>query len=387
LGEPVGRGRRRASKLTTLTLLAVALIAFGGIAYIGETGAATSSNDYYYYYSPDPSIVGSGTSLTAVEGTALGGTVATFTDPDASATTTEYAATIAWGDGASSSGTISGPTGGPFAVSGLHTYSDEGTNVVTVTITDIDAGQGPAQVTSSVAVSDAQLSATCAGELAAFKSFSGSLATLADANPLATSADFSATVHWGDGTSSPGTASGATGGPFTISGDHTYASLGNFTITIDVQDEGGASASVACQLLMFSFPTTGAFVLGDTTVASAGPSTTVTWWSANWSTLNKLSGGTAPSAFKGFAASVNTLPNTSPANVCTGTWSAGGGSSPPPPATAPPYMGVIVASKITKAPGGVVHGNYDKIVVVKTNPGYGGPGSAGTGTIVGTFCG
>jgi IPT/TIG domain/Bacterial Ig-like domain (group 3) len=138
--------------------------------------------------------------------------------------------------------------------------------------------------------------------------------------------------------------------------------------------------------IVFAFPSTGVFTLGDLTVNAATPSTTVTWWSNNWYLLNILSGGTAPSPFKGFVGTV-TLPTTTPANVCSGTWSTSGGNSPPPPATVPSYMGVIVASKITKA-GNKINGNYIKIVVVKTNPGYApGPQNSGTGTIVATFCG
>lgn len=138
--------------------------------------------------------------------------------------------------------------------------------------------------------------------------------------------------------------------------------------------------------IVFAFPSTGVFTLGDLTVSAATSSTTVTWWSNNWYLLNILSGGTAPSPFKGFVATV-TLPTTTPANICSGNWSTVGGNSPPPPATVPSYMGVIVASKITKS-GNKINGNYSKIVVVKTNPGYApGPNNSGTGTIVATFCG
>jgi len=370
-----------ASKLTAGLLFVVALVAFGAIAYLGKTGAATGN--YYYYYSSDDLIVGSGTSLTATEGASVTGTVATFTDPDSGATSAEYAATIDWGDSTTSTGTITGA--GPFSVSGTHTYTDEGTYVVSVTIRDVDAGQGDLGVTSSVAVSDAQLTASCVTPVGAFTSFSGDVVTLTDANPLATSADFTATVNWGDSSSSAGNVSG--GGPFTISGSHTYASLGSHTITVDTHDDGGSSASSSCQLVTFSFPSTGAFVLGNKTVAAAGPTTTVTWWSPKWSSRNSLTGGPASSSFKGFAAAVSALPTTSAATVCSGTWSTTPGSSPPPPGTAPTYMGVIVASKIATGASGRISGDYAKIVVVKTNPGYSGPSSIGTGTIVGTFCG
>jgi len=49
-------------------------------------------------------------------------------------------------------------------------------------------------------------------------------------------------------------------------------------------------------------------------------------------------------------------------------------------------MGVLVASSATKTRNDV-NGNWWKIVVVKTDPGYApNPGHPGSGTIVGTFC-
>jgi hypothetical protein len=146
------------------------------------------------------------------------------------------------------------------------------------------------------------------------------------------------------------------------------------------------SADNSATATVFAFPTQGTFVLGDKTVAAATPSTTVTWWSSNWAGLNVLSGGPAPSSFKGFAGTVNTLPTATPASACSGTWVTSGGGSPPPPTTVPSYMGVLVASKAAKS-GTNIAGNFQKIVVVKTNPGYtGSTTSPGTGTIVATFC-
>jgi hypothetical protein len=50
-------------------------------------------------------------------------------------------------------------------------------------------------------------------------------------------------------------------------------------------------------------------------------------------------------------------------------------------------MGVIVTSAVTQTDTGVA-GNAVKIVVVKTNAGYGPkPTKPGTGTIVATYCG
>ena len=113
--------------------------------------------------------------------------------------------------------------------------------------------------------------------------------------------------------------------------------------------------------------------------------TTVSWWSNNWYLLDTLSGGTVPPPFKGFVG-VATLPSTTPAGFCAMPWSTSGGNSPPPPATVPSYMGVLVVPKVTKT-GNTLSGNYVKIVVVKTDPGYApGPQNSGTGTVVAVYC-
>ncbi len=166
------------------------------------------------------------------------------------------------------------------------------------------------------------------------------------------------------------------------------STLGSETLAASFAgDSYYAASSASGNVIVFAFPSTGAFVLGNSTVATATATTPVTWWSSNWNLLNTLSGGVAPSTFKGFTGSVQTLPTMTPANVCSGTWTSRGGNSVPPPGSVPSYMGVIVAGNITKS-GPVVTGDYAKIVVVKTDPGYSpNPGHAGTGTIVATFCG
>jgi hypothetical protein len=135
--------------------------------------------------------------------------------------------------------------------------------------------------------------------------------------------------------------------------------------------------------IVFAFPSRGAFTLGDTTVASAG-SSTVTWWGDTWWIANSVSGGT-PASFKGFAGTI-TLPTTTPPVGCGSSWTTLPGNSPPPVSGVPSYMGVVVTSAVTKSGNGI-SGNSTHIVVVKINPGYApNPQSAGTGTIVATFC-
>ncbi len=134
--------------------------------------------------------------------------------------------------------------------------------------------------------------------------------------------------------------------------------------------------------LVYAYLAQGAFTLGDLTASSAfGNGSTVTWWGAQWNKLNTLSGGSAPSAFKGFAKNLApTLPS------CGGTWTTSTGDSPPPPSSVPSYMAVVVPSKVTQS-GSTIAGDIAHVVIVKTNPGYDpNAGHAGTGTVVAQAC-
>jgi len=166
------------------------------------------------------------------------------------------------------------------------------------------------------------------------------------------------------------------------------STLGSKTLTVTFGgDTYYQPSSQSASVIVFAFPSRGAFVLGDATAASAAPNVSVNWWSDSWWLQNRLTGGIAPDSFKGFAAAVTSLPTTAPANVCGRTFETRAGNSPPPTGEVPSYMGVIVASSVTKS-GSTVNGVWGRIVVVRTDPGYApGPGHPGRGTIVASFCG
>jgi len=133
--------------------------------------------------------------------------------------------------------------------------------------------------------------------------------------------------------------------------------------------------------IVFAFPATGVFVLGDSSVAAAGPATDLSYWGAQWSKRNALSGGAASSAFKGFASTPIPMPP-----ACGGTWSSEPGNSSAPVASVPAYMGVAVASAIGRT-GSRLSGDIKRIVVIRTAPGYAAdPASAGTGFLVADYC-
>jgi hypothetical protein len=152
------------------------------------------------------------------------------------------------------------------------------------------------------------------------------------------------------------------------------ATLGPQTVSCAATDAAGNTSSGSASYLVYAASTGGgSFVVGDGSATGA-----VTFWGSQWAKANTLSGGAAPSAFKGFAASGAT---------CGGTWTTGPGNSANPPAgPLPSYVAVIVASKASKS-GSAISGTVKSIVVIKTNAGYAAnPGHAGTGTVVATIC-
>jgi hypothetical protein len=175
---------------------------------------------------------------------------------------------IDWGDGTSSMPTIS-QSG---ALSGSHTYAEEGPKTVIVSWTD-DCGSHSQSLRVNVA--DAPLtSAASPINAIAGVSFAGPVATFTDANPSASVSDFSATVTWGDGTATPGVVSAPASGGFAVTGPHTYAASGSHAITVSITDVGGASTTALGTAIVTGPPSpvvTGRpDVKGSTTAAFAG---------------------------------------------------------------------------------------------------------------------
>src|SRR5205823_2233782 len=120
-------------------------------------------------------------------------------------------------------------------------------------------------------------------------SFSGPVATFTEPDASALAAQYSASIDWGDGSVTSGTVSGPTGGPFTVSGSHTYATGGPHTIQVHIVDDGGSTANTGdCSVTVY---TPVPFAIGNGNSANG---THVTFWGAQWWMLNTLSGGSAP---------------------------------------------------------------------------------------------
>jgi hypothetical protein len=192
-----------------------------------------------------PNISTQGKDIQATSGQQFSGVVATFTDANAQAQASDFKATIYWGDGTSSDATISADPKGGFDVTATHTYttasgdfeywsgfgwgfpfrSDNGEFEVAVSISDTKSSDSAmteslATVAPSLSVTAQKISATVGQQ------FSGVVATFTDADPKATAGNFTATIQWGDGTTSQGTVTADPKGGFDVSGTHTYSNAG-----------------------------------------------------------------------------------------------------------------------------------------------------------------
>jgi hypothetical protein len=148
------------------------------------------------------------------------------------------------------------------------------------------------------------------------------------------------------------------------------------TANPDQRDTDGDGVGDVCT--PFQFPANGEFVVGD--LANLAGGVTVNFWGSQWSQNNPMSGGSGPYVFKGFE-------DGSSQPTCGDIWTSSPGNSSNPPSMIPQYMAVIVSSSVQKN-GSVISGDIKKIIIVKTNPGYGpSPGHPGSGQVVAILCG
>lgn len=169
------------------------------------------------------------------EGWTFDGELGSFTDQGVLDT---HTATINWGDGTTTVGTIDSETG---VVSGTHTFLDENRDAsdnevpysVTVTVADDDGGTGTGNIsmliTNVAPILDPIADQTVnEGQLVTF-------GPTAFTDP-GTTDTHTATVDWGDGTTTNGTVDQNAN---TVTGSHTFADNGVYTVVVTLADNGG----------------------------------------------------------------------------------------------------------------------------------------------------
>lgn len=188
------------------------------------------------------SLVVTPVAISPFEAVSFSGIVASFIDADTLQPPGNFTATVDWGDGTTSAGTVTG-SAGSFSVSGTHTYADEGSFPVQVTVIDIANSLNASSTgTATVGESDVLVGTGLAITATQGVAFAGSVASFTDTDAANVPGDFTATINWGDTTTTAGVVSGGSG-TFLVSGSHTYAGAGTFPVTVTLSDDAPGTAT------------------------------------------------------------------------------------------------------------------------------------------------
>jgi hypothetical protein len=183
-------------------------------------------------------------------------TVANFTDTNSGATT--FTATVTFGDGTSvnktlANGGIVKNQDGSYSVQVNHRYGEEGNYTFSVKVTDNKGASTSTAASLSVADAPLTIKTFTPPSPTQGMSFTATLVTFTDGNPKPDTSDYTATINWGDGSSSTETVAngGITGTTtFSIKGTHTYNTFGNFTLSVPVVDGTGSSTSTSATIVV-----------------------------------------------------------------------------------------------------------------------------------------
>jgi hypothetical protein len=164
--------------------------------------------------------------------------VASFTASSGSS----FSANIDWGDGSLTTGTVSG-SAGSYTVSGSHTYATAGSFPLHVVISS--GGSVVAEDYATAAVATVALAGTgtslAPSQGQSFENVE--VARFTETGPGSPLEDYTAVIHWGDGTQDYGTLVAEGGGSFAVLGSHAYAHSGPFTVQVSL-DSPSASGVV-----------------------------------------------------------------------------------------------------------------------------------------------
>jgi len=199
-----------------------------------------------------PSVLELGADAAVAEGSSFA-RAGSFADPDADT----WTATVDYGDGTGAQPLVLNADK-TFALG--HTYTDNGTYTVAVTVSD---GQA-APVTDTLTVAVANVAPTLGA-------ISGPVDPVQVGTAVQVSAPYgdpgtqdthTAPVVWGDGTTSGGTAQGGT-----AAGSHTYTAAGVYTVALTVTDDDGGTVAAQYQYVVVYDPD-GGFVTGGGWITS-----------------------------------------------------------------------------------------------------------------------
>ena len=299
-----------------------------------------------------PPVVDAGPDVTSPWGVPVTLTGAA-TDPDGDSN----AIAVNWSFGDGTSGTT---------LKATHPYADPGTYTATLTATDADGGVSSDAAVVTVGPRTSVLVVTTKPTLDVTRATV--TATFGDPVDPASARLGDHEVRFDAGGATCTTATTAAGDA-SCTLPRSALALGPATVTVRFDGDELYSASAATgSAVVYAMPAGGgAFTVGDLSAAGS-----VTFWSPSWWRVNTLSGGRAPASFKGFVST-----------PFDGVWLASPGSDRAP-AVVPDWMGVLVASRVSKD-GDTITVATTGMVVVHVETYSPRIGVAGSGTVVATI--
>jgi PKD repeat protein len=204
-----------------------------------KDGASKSASFQVAVANVNP-VVSAASDQNGTEGTSTSFSLGSFSDPGAN--DGPWSADVNWGDGSAHTTFTSSSQGSLGSQS--HTYADNGSYTVSVTVTDKDGGSGAA--TFKISVANANPVVTAAANQTATEGTSKSFSLGSFSDLGANDGPWAADVNWGDG-SPHSTFTNASQGSLG-SQSHTYADNGDYTVTVAVTDKDGGSGSATFKI-------------------------------------------------------------------------------------------------------------------------------------------
>jgi hypothetical protein len=183
--------------------------------------------------------------------------LAFFADPEANLPVSDYSATVDWGDGSTPQHLTSitfDATTAVYTLTGSHTYAGPGVFRPSIVINGTDGLSSPTIMETAIVSAIPIIVKGTALSGTEGKTISGSVATFTTTRTAAAAADYTASINWGDGTTSAGPVVKDSTGHFHVNGSHAYGdqSTGTgFRVTVTISRTGasdtliGSTAKVA----------------------------------------------------------------------------------------------------------------------------------------------
>jgi hypothetical protein len=160
----------------------------------------------------------------------------------------QYVATIDWGNGRQSAGTIAAQADGSLVVRGVNTYALAGTSKIRVSIRHRPTGRLVGTQSTAYIANAPMLSLSPVISLPlVMQQPPRTVFSFLDCNPLSVASDFKASILWGDGTTTWGIVQSAGGGKYNVLGNHNYTAADTYAMTIFLQDTTGQLRSYRVQ--------------------------------------------------------------------------------------------------------------------------------------------